>query len=211
VVITYSFSNLLDGRLMPLQPWQLRSATEEALTLWSTFAPIHFYEVIDSGPPPSDGSYSAAGHPQIRIGHHQTTDLAHAYYPGSDGLAQDVHFAQSIPWTLNGQWNFLEAVTHEIGHTLGLEHVEGELAIMNPFYPLQRFSGLGTAFLFARDIADLRAIYGAGHGSVHALALAPAPAPEPGTIVLIASGLAGLAAARRRRNRRPAPDSPSDL
>jgi hypothetical protein len=198
VVITYSFSNLLDGRLLALEPWQLRAATEEALTLWSTYAPIHFFETTDSGPMPSDDSYSAAGHPQIRIGHHQMTDLAHAYYPGEDGLARDVHFAESIPWTLNGQWNFLEAVTHELGHSLGLPHVEGELAIMNAFYPQQRFTGLGTAFLFARDIADLRAIYGAGQGSVHALD----PVPEPATVVLIASGLAGLAAARRRRNRR---------
>jgi len=199
VVITYSYSNLLDGSFLLVTPSELRAATEEALGLWATYAPIHFIEMPDSGPPPSDESYDANGYPQIRIGHHTSSDLAHAYYPGTDGLSGDVHVDSGIPWTLgDGHWNFLEAITHELGHALGLGHELDEPAIMNPFYPQQRFTTLGSAFLFPNDIAALQQIYGAGHGSVQPLA----PTPEPATILLVGAGLAALARGRGGRTRR---------
>lgn len=71
VVITYSYSNLLDGGLGgKLTESELRAATEEALALWATYAPLEFREVSDTGPAPSDTSYAANNHPDIRIGHH---------------------------------------------------------------------------------------------------------------------------------------------
>lgn len=196
VVVTYSFSNLLDGGLGGLSPWQLRAATEEALALWSRYAPLHFKERPDSGPPPSDVPYPANGFPQIRIGYTELVEVARAYFPGSDGLAGDIHFDTTVPWTLGpSRWNFLEAITHELGHGLGLLHEPELLAIMNPSFPEPRFGGLGTAFLFPADIERLQALYGAGNGSVE-------PIPEPGTLVLVGSGLATLLHASRRR--RPA-------
>ena len=197
IFITYSFSNLLDGTFLLSSPAELRSATEEALRLWASYAPLNFIEVPDSGPAASDTPYDAEGAPQIRIGHHVMSELAHAYYPGADGLAGDVHFATGIPWTVGvGHWNFLEAVTHELGHSLGLAHVVDEPAIMNPMYPSHRFEGLGTAFLFPSDIRSLQAIYGSGAGSLHSLDAAP----EPGSFLLLGTGLAALAHLRRRRS-----------
>src|SRR3954453_22117093 len=38
VVITYSYSNLLDGTLLLMSPSLIRAATEEALNLWAAFA-----------------------------------------------------------------------------------------------------------------------------------------------------------------------------
>jgi hypothetical protein len=201
VYITYSYSNLLDGAFLLATPAELRAATEEALGLWAAHAPLHFIEQPDSGPRPEDLSYSADGHPQIRIGHHVMPELAHAYYPGDDGLAGDVHFASGIPWTIGiGHWNFLEAVTHELGHALGLAHELDEDAIMNPSYPSHRFDGLGSAFLFPGDIRSLQAIYGSGIGSVQPLD----PTPEPATCLLVGAGLAALVHARRRRPPGPA-------
>jgi hypothetical protein len=197
VRLTYSYGNLLDGSLLLLTPHEIRAATEEALRLWGRHAPIHFFEVPDSGPLPSDHSYAPGGTPQIRIGHHSMGDLAHGFFPSSsDGLGGDIHFDAGIPWTIGtGHWNFLEAITHELGHSLGLAHDESAVAIMNPSYPQRRFGELGTAFLLAPDIEALQRLYGTGSGSVHPLD----PLPEPATLALLAAGLTVVAAVRRRR------------
>ena len=199
VYISYSYTNLLDGSFLQITRTELRAATEEALRLWASHAPLHFTERIDSGPAVSDESYPAAGHSEIRIGHHVSPELAHAYFPGHDGLAGDVHVASGVPWSVgNGHWDFLETITHELGHSLGLVHEHVELAIMNPSYPTHRFGGLGTAYLYPSDIRSLQAIYGTGTGSVTPIT----PTPEPATYLLVAGGLALVARTRRRRSGR---------
>jgi hypothetical protein len=196
IYITYSYSNLLEGTFLLISPTELRQATEEALRLWASHAPLHFTERIDSGPAVSDLPYTAGSHPQIRIGHHVSAELAHAYFPGQDGLAGDVHVASGVPWSVGmGHWNFLETITHELGHSLGLSHEHVEPAIMNPSYPTHRFGGLGTAHLYPSDIRALQAIYGSGTGSVTPLTATP----EPATYLLVAGGLALVARTRRRR------------
>lgn len=174
--LTYSYSNLLDGGLRGgLSAEDLIAATEEALGLWASVAPLHFQEVVDSGPlPPSDEEdYPAADHPLIRIGYHIIDGdfgvLAHAYYPvRTDGLAGDVHFDNGDRWGTApsaAAIDILEVMLHELGHSLGLGHETLNTAIMNPFYG-EHFSGLGTGFLFDDDIAGIQEIYGVGVGSV---------------------------------------------
>ena len=184
VTITYSYSNLFDGNLGgSLNEAQLRAATEEAFNLWATYAPLNFVEVVDSGPAVSDDtSYLAAGTPNIRIGHHAmdgaSGTLAHAYYPSTTywGIAGDVHMDTGENWKLGagGGIDFVEVMTHEIGHALGLGHESTNSAIMNPYYG-GRFSGLGTGYLIADDINGIRALYGTGTGSVTSLSSNTAP------------------------------------
>jgi hypothetical protein len=200
VTITYSYSNLLDGTFLLISPTEIKAAAQEALSVWARYAPLHFVEIPDSGPAPSDVPYDPAGHPTIRIGHHETGDLAHAFVPdGSpEALNGDVHLASGIPWTVgNGRWDILETLTHELGHALGLPHVTGVNAIMNPVAE-DRFHGRGSAFLLPADIAAIRALYGKGPGRVQALETNPVP--EPATLLVVASGLT-LIAARRKRAR----------
>src|SRR4029450_13454031 len=157
---------------------------------------LHFVERPDSGPTVSDQPYAADGHPQIRFGQHDLSEVAHAFYPGAEGLSGDVHFASGVPWTIgNGHWNYLEAVTHELGHALGLVHELNEIAVMNPSYPSHRFDGLGTARLYPATIRQLQGIYGAGLGSVQPLT----PTPEPGTFLFVVTGVLALATYRVRR------------
>ena len=177
VTITYSFSNLLDGDLMGLSVENAKFAVEEALTLWSEVAPIHFVEIADQGPLPTGDelAYRASNHPQIRFGHHHIDGksggaLAHAYLPFStrEGLAGDIHFDRDESWNQDGGGLFLETALHEVGHALGLDHEVESNAIMNPIIQ-NRFDGLGVGYLLEDDIAGIRNLYGSGNGSVSTL------------------------------------------
>jgi len=173
VTITYSYSNLLNGSLPGgLNSLQIKGIVQEALGLWAKYAPLNFVEVNDSGPSPSDTGYSAGTYPQIRLGTHyidgNSNTLAHGYYPGSSGLAGDVHFDIGDTWKNkpSGGIDLLEVTVHELGHALGLNHESTQTAIMNPYYG-SRYSGTGTAFLYQDDINGIRNIYGTGVGSVN--------------------------------------------
>lgn len=174
ITITYSYSNLLDGGMGGLTADQLKQAVEEALSLWASEAPLTFVEIEDVGPDPSvsDSSYDVGSSADIRIGAHVAdgpngAQLAHAFLPYSstDGIAGDLHFDIEEDWGLSNGGFFLETALHELGHCLGLDHEENVDAIMNPFLG-GRFSGLGTGFLLADDVAGVQAIYGTGTGSV---------------------------------------------
>jgi hypothetical protein len=200
-VLTYSYSNLLDGNLHTvLSAPQLRAATEESLGLWSRYAPIDFHEVPDAGPPPSDHDYPAAGTPDIRIGHHNATVFTHAYFPWAPGgLARDVHlrtrYDDPFYWGTGDDpspyaVDVMATMVHELGHALGLVHYDEEPSLMNASLPW-RYSGLGSAFLFPHDILTIQALYGVGIGSVHPMDDALST-PEPGTLVLLTLPLASL-------------------
>jgi Matrixin len=195
VALTYSFANLFDGFRLAFDPAELREATEEAFDLWSRYAPLNFYERTDSGPPPSDWEYARGRHPDIRIGLHAIEGdgiLAHAFLPfnaAQSGLAGDIHVntAVTMTWSIGAGFpsiDFLEVITHEIGHALGLGHAMYADAIMSPFHGYH-FHGLGTGFLFPWDIRAVRARYGTGVGSVH-------PVPEPAPLLLLLTGVLAL-------------------
>jgi hypothetical protein len=194
VTLTYSYSNLLDGNLPGgLSPIQIRSAVEEAMGLWASAAPLHFVEVVDSGPTPNGAQYAKGDHPDIRFGHRyidgqggENDVLAMGYLPiggGSLGLDGDVHFDQGNTWSVGAQagaFNLLYVATHELGHALGLGDTlmpsqGGVPAVMNAAYT-EMFGGLGSGFLHPDDVAGIQAIYGAGAGSVTPMsAISPTP------------------------------------
>jgi hypothetical protein len=119
---------------------------------------------------------------------------AQAYFPGSGET--DVQFDDSDPWQEIGTTHIPDifgAATHEIGHTLGLDHPpDHPEAVM--YWIFKRFQGLNTGYLSADDIAGVRAIYGMGHGTVTPLAV-----PEPSALILAVLGVVLLVSRCRLR------------
>jgi hypothetical protein len=212
ILLTYSFVNLLDLEFTgSLTEAEIRSATAEALGLWSSYVPLHFFERSDSGPAPADSQYAPDSYPDIRIGYHLIDDdtiAAHAFLPWDteeSGLAGDIHLnpMTAFAWSLGGSFpalDFLEVITHEIGHALGVGHILYAEAIMQPFHA-NRFSGLGTGYLLGPDIQAIQALYGTGVGSVH-------PIPEPSTVLLLAAGILAMAWRSRQPRRYVASPEP---
>jgi hypothetical protein len=170
VTFTYSYSNLFDGtldRAAGFTPYEMVQATEEALSLWASVTPITFIERSDSGPNVSDNGYDESIHPDIRIGHHDLSGnvLAHAYFPGRGGVDSDLHMDSSNRvWSESG---FLTTITHELGHTIGLDHQELTTAVMNSsINGSNTLPGLGKGFLFLTDITAAQRRWGKGTGQV---------------------------------------------
>lgn len=197
VYLTYSYQNLLDGGLkdpagnsVPVE--QIRTAIEEAFSVWAAVAPLHFIEVEDDGLPYS-GNNAGRQFGQIRLRHvyingpdplvGSPTTKAQAYYPGTAPNAGDVEFDHGDPWSLIGtvrEPDILGAAIHELGHSLGLTHSDLEAA--NMYWIFKRHTGPGSGMLHPDDIAAIQSIYGAGVGSV-----TPLPwgrVPEPSTLLL---------------------------
>lgn len=201
VTVTYSYQNMFDGGLkmpneQPLPNSVIRASIEEAFRLWSSVAPLNFVEVPDYGqirfehtyinghdrPPPLDPWAKA-----------QVTSL---YCPGS---TCDVQFDDGDWWQAVGTLpipDILGAATHEIGHTLGLYHTD--VVGANMYWIFRRTMGLDDGWLHPDDIAGIRAIYGAGVGSVR-----PLPIPEPATCAMSIVALFTLLVISRQSAPRP--------
>ena len=217
VHITYSFSNLLDGGFnTDLSSAELRDATVAALSIWSRYAPLHFREIVDSGPKPGEAFYDGGTHPDIRIGYIADMKgevaghtIAHAHLPseGAGGLGGDIHFGTDVSslgaksWgaASAGPWfvDFFSAILHEAGHAIGLQHLPAGSGVMGSVFLV--FHDMNHADLLPGDIVAIRALYGVGAGSVTPLD-DPVITPEPSSLLLLATGLGYLL---RRRATRP--------
>ena len=83
--------------------------------------------------------------------------LGHAFFPSRGG---DIHMDDSEDWTINSPdgKNLLYTLTHELGHSLGLDHSAVRGAVMAAWYPsVVPYRDLQ---LHEDDIEAIRALYG---------------------------------------------------
>lgn len=184
----------------PVFPYSLQSflpagfhlQLEMAFAAWAAVANISFVEVADNGTFAATEPYAGV----IRIGGYQADGpsgvLAFTQQPignnnefsgGSPG--GNIGFDKTDLWSLTDagdSFNFYRTALHEIGHAIGLGHVNDPAAIMYPYY-----SEAYPAALTSDDIAGARYIYGI---------------PEPSSLTLFSLSLAwiGFRRARPRRS-----------
>ena len=140
-----------------------QEAVRSGFKSWADFSPLTFTEVNNArqadievtwtNDPPELGSVGGV--------------LAFAYFPSDGG---DVFIDDSEPWTTfdGSEFDLYLVATHEIGHSLGLNHSSDPEALMYPVLTRRTFS-------LARDDEEaIQALYGADEG------IQENPQPLPG-------------------------------
>lgn len=133
------------------------AALNQAFDAWSQHADITFVQIADNG---ADFGSSRVADIRIGFGEIDGADggtLGVGYFPGRSAIAGDILFDADEFRFFASRFNFLAVATHEIGHAIGLEHISGVEALMNPFIG-------DTARPLADDIQGVRQIYGPDQG-----------------------------------------------
>lgn len=133
------------------------AAIREAFAAWEQHADITFVQVRDDGE--AIGRSRAA---DIRVAFGDLDGsfgplLGVAYFPFGSPIAGDILIDNDEDRFFNVRQNFISVITHEIGHSLGLDHTGAFRSLMNDTYN-------GVRRPQADDIAGIQAIYGASSG-----------------------------------------------
>ena len=140
------------------------AALTEAFQSWQQHADITFVQVEDGGRPVGSGLKA-----DIRIafgdidGEFGDT-LGVAFFPNTDATSGDILFDRDETGFFFDRDQFLSTAAHEIGHSIGLEHISGVQALMNPQV------GDITAPV-EDDIDGVRQIYGAPTDGINEMRL----------------------------------------
>lgn len=141
--------------------WEVQIA--RALATWETVANVDFSPVPDSFKD-QNALGRAQGDPRfgdIRFGGYgfanDTTTLAQTYFPPPNGstAAGDVEINTSLNFGIGNNYDLYSVMLHELGHSLGLDHVSIPSEVMFPSYQGIR-QGVSPG-----DVAGVQAIYGA--------------------------------------------------
>merc|ERR1719402_876941 len=133
---------------------QVDADVKKAFSFWSAATTLKFFN-RNSGDVDIQIGFFTFSHGDADPFDGRGGTLAHAFFPRYGG---DVHLDDSEEWSANSYQgtNFLQTLTHEIGHSLGLSHSRVSAAVMAPFY-----RGWDPAFkLHSDDIRGIQSLYG---------------------------------------------------
>ena len=137
----------------------VRALFRQAFDAWSDVANIEFVEVKEQG---EASAYGYAADIRITYGRIDGPGdfLATARLPIAPPLPTegDIFVDSSEPSLARDRRKMLAVATHEIGHSIGLEHVDTDGVLMNPTFQRDVFTPQ------ADDIKGARQIYGPQNG-----------------------------------------------
>lgn len=139
-----------------LDYYKQRDVLREAFATWSRVSPLYFEEK-SSGDVDIDMLFGARDHGDSYPFDGASKVLAHAYGPiYSTSIKGDVHFDDDETWTTDDAptgSDLLIVATHELGHSLGLDHSRDPNSLMYPYY--------GASNTVAQDdILGIQYLYG---------------------------------------------------
>lgn len=136
-----------------LVSFDYQAVLRQALAAWSHVANIEFLQVADDGTAIGKSETATLRFAAGAIDG-QDNILAHAFFPSSNPIGGDLAFDTGDASLFATPHNFFLVAAHEIGHALGLDHEQTNLALMNPYF------NEALAGLQADDVNGIRAIYG---------------------------------------------------
>ncbi len=145
------------GALSPkLDPAITRSEIERAFAEWSRVVQVSFRAGSSAG---------AARNLHILFGTRSHGDgspftgtsgvIAHAFFPAPpnpEPIAGDIHFNDEMPFRIGADIDLFSVALHEIGHALGLPHIDSGNAVMYPYY--RKYTALTST-----DLVNIRRLY----------------------------------------------------
>lgn len=153
---------------------EVKGVMRQAFAKWSALTNIDFEEC-----PTCEGEavniwvvFRKYGHEDAYSFDGPGGTLAHAFYPHNNkGLSGDVHFDDSERFTIGSKdgRSLLFVATHELGHSLGMEHSNDKAAVMYPWY--QPYDPAKGVNLHYDDKVGIQSLYGSR--------TRPQPTPKP--------------------------------
>jgi hypothetical protein len=139
-----------------LRDGDVRRVLNQAFTIWTKYVPLDIVEVSPQSNADIKVEFGSRDHGDAYPFDGPNIVLAHAFYPTNGGL----HFDNDEKWTTEPKTdssyvNLFQTAIHEMGHSLGVAHLNASGAIMFPYY-----SPVIPLDLAPEDIQAIQQIYG---------------------------------------------------
>jgi predicted Zn-dependent protease len=134
-VLTWSFINY-PTHLNPNYKDAIYYEFSGAFLSWEKISHFRFEFLMNSTDADIVITFAPIKHRLFEGDHHFNPDsLAHAHFPENG----DIHLNDNVKWSLSFNYqpntvNMFYVITHEIGHSLGLNHINDVNSIMYPAY-----------------------------------------------------------------------------